>query len=449
MKSGMTASTFQQLEKILNNPKESGIDIDALIYVFTSPSFPYATIVGKVTDEDKLQASIEVMVKEQICQPIQEGDGYKFTILTGQNILAFNNSTAMLVSVAGSNLENTQKSISELMKQSAEKSILNNAGFQKMQKQKGDINVLASLDALPAPYAQQIKMGIANTNINGQDIKALGNLNFEKGKIAIQFEYYTENEEIKAMLKKQQKALIKLNTNLLKYFPSSTLAFLGVGANGEELYNLLQDNEEFRNYMSLTKADEMKGLFSSFNGDIAIGLLNVNLMKNTPTILAYADVKNGNALKALYDNQKSFLKKGEEIRKLGENEYVLQTKEMNLFFGLKDKLLYATNDEITYKSRGKAEEKSIKDTGYASDIKGKNFFFVINAEAILELPIVKMAVGFGGEEYQTYYQLASQISYLEISNVNDDVTEIDLILKNKETNALKQIVDFAKQFAGM
>jgi hypothetical protein len=30
-----------------------------------------------------------------------------------------------------------------------------------------------------------------------------------------------------------------------------------------------------------------------------------------------------------------------------------------------------------------------------------------------------------------------------------EVSEIDLCLKDKDVNALKQIVDFAKQFAGM
>ncbi len=122
---------------------------------------------------------------------------------------------------------------------------------------------------------------------------------------------------------------------------------------------------------------------------------------------------------------------------------------MNIFFGFKDNQMYATNDELLYKNIGKAADKSIKDTSYASDMKGKNFFFVINMDAILELPIVKMMTGFGGEEYQTYYNLASQVSYLEVSNVSDGVSEVDLILKNKDTNSLKQIVDFVKKFTGM
>ena len=91
------------------------------------------------------------------------------------------------------------------------------------------------------------------------------------------------------------------------------------------------------------------------------------------------------------------LKKGEDILELGKNEYVYKSKGMNVFFGIKDKQMYATNDELLYKNIEKAADKSIKDAPYASEMKGKNVFMAINAEAILELPVVKMLIGFGGE----------------------------------------------------
>ena len=67
---------------------------------------------------------------------------------------------------------------------------------------------------------------------------------------------------------------------------------------------------------------------------------------------------------------------------LGKDEYVYKTKGMNIFFGIKDKQMYATNDELLYKNVGKAADKSIKDAPYASDMKGKTIFVAINAEAI-------------------------------------------------------------------
>ena len=53
--------------------------------------------------------------------------------------------------------------------------------------------------------------------------------------------------------------------------------FFNVGVNGGEFYNLLFENKKFRRNVSIAKADEVKSLFSSFNGDISIGLINVTM----------------------------------------------------------------------------------------------------------------------------------------------------------------------------
>ena len=443
LKSGMNAATFQQLEKVMKNPGESGIDVESPFYVFSSSSFPYPTVVGKVNNEDNLHASLDVMAKEQICQPISEADGYSFTTMNG-GLLAFNNSTVLIVNVSGTTqTEKAKEAITNLLKQTADNSIVKSGAFQKMEKQKSDINFLASMEAIPATYRNQISMGLP-TEVKAEDITLVGGLNFEKGKIAL----YTENEAVKALIKKQMESFGKANNTFVKYFPSSTLMFFNVGVKGEGLYNLLSENKEFRNTVSIAKADEVKELFGSFNGDISAGLINVT-MNSAPTFMMYADVKNGNALETIYKNKQSLgLKRGEDIIQLGKDEYVYKTKGMNIFFGIKDKQMYATNDELLYKNVGKAADKSIKDAPYASDMKGKTIFVAINAEAILDLPVVKMVAGFGGQEVKTYIELANKVSYLSMSS-EGEISEIDLCLKDKDVNALKQIVDFAKQFAGM
>lgn len=447
LKSGMNAATFQQLEKVMKNPSESGIDIESPFYVFSSSSFPYPTVVGKVSNEDNLHASLDMMAKEQICQPISEADGYSFTTMTG-SLLAFNSSTVLIVNVSGTTqTEKAKEAITNLLKQTADNSIVKSGAFQKMEKQKSDINFLASMEAIPATYRNQISMGLP-TEVKTEDITLVGGLNFEKGKIALKTENYTENEAVKALIKKQMESFGKANNTFVKYFPSSTLMFFNVGVKGEGLYNLLSENKEFRHTVSIAKADEVKELFGLFNGDISAGLINVT-MNSAPTFMMYADVKNGNALETIYKNKQSLgMKRGEDIIQLGKDEYVYKTKGMNIFFGMKDKQMYATNDELLYKNVGKAADKSIKDAPYASDMKGKNIFVAINADAILDLPVVKMVAGFGGQEVKTYIELANKVSYLSMSS-EGEISEIDLCLKDKDVNALKQIVDFAKQFAGM
>lgn len=447
LKSGMNAASFQQIEKIIKNPNESGLDIESPFYIFTSPTFAYPTLVAKVNNEDNLHAILDVMAKEQVCPAVAEGDGYSYVAIDG-GLLAFNHATAMIVTLNGiSQAEDAQKGITNLMKQSADNSISKSGAFQKMSKQKSDINFFASMAAIPASYSRQISFGLP-AEIKPEDITIVGGIAFEKGKIALKTENYTENEAVKELLKKQQDSFAKTNGTFVKYFPASTLAFVNIGVKGEGLYKILSENEEFRSTVSIAKADEVKGIFSSFNGDVSIGLLNVT-MNSAPTFMMYADVKSGDALETLYKNKQNLgLGRGDDIIQLSKDEYVFKTRGMNIFFGIKDKQLYATNDEILYKSIGKASDKSIKDAPYASDMKGKTTFMAVNTEAILDLPVVKMLTGFGGEEFKMYANLASKISYLSASS-EGETSSVELCLKDKDTNALKQIVDFAKQFAGL
>ena len=151
--------------------------------------------------------------------------------------------------------------------------------------------------AIPAPYQEQVSMGLP-AEVKAEDITIIAGLNFEKGRITLKTENYTENEAVKALMKKQLEAFGKANNTFVKYFPASTLMFVNLGIKGEGLYNLLSENKEFRNTVSISKADEVKELFSSFNGDISAGLINVT-MNSAPTFIVYADVKNGNALEEI------------------------------------------------------------------------------------------------------------------------------------------------------
>ena len=417
-------------------------------YIFNAPSFPYTTMVAKVQNEDDLLKLLEVTEKEQISSHVAEADGYSFVQINKQALLAFTPTTLMVVNYTGtSQLEKVKEGIPALLKQTEENSINSNTAFKKMQKQNGDINMLITPSSLLSAYANPLNYGISKS-IDLKDLKMLGSLSFEKGKIELKIDNYTENAELKALFEKQAKSTCPIENTFLKYFPKSTLALFSIGINGEEFYNVLQENEQFRNDFSITKAAEVKDLFSAFQNDLTVGLINVTMNSN-PSFLAYASVKNDAPMKALYEKKSELgLKRGEDIVKLNENEYVYKSRAINIFFGIRDKQMYATNDELLYKNVCKAVDPSVKETNFASGLKGKRTAFVINAEAVLDLPVVKMLAEFGGQEYSTYYSLLGNISYLEAVG-NEDKATVTLQLKNKDVNALKQIVDFIKQFAGM
>ena len=158
LKSGMNAATFQQLEKVMKNPGESGIDVESPFYVFSSSSFPYPTVVGKVNNEDNLHASLDVMAKEQICQPISEADGYSFTTMNG-GLLAFNNSTVLIVNVSGTTqTEKAKEAITNLLKQTADKI----RSFPKNGKAEKRYQLPCFYGSYPCNLSQPDKHGVTN-----------------------------------------------------------------------------------------------------------------------------------------------------------------------------------------------------------------------------------------------------------------------------------------------
>lgn len=182
LKSDMNTATFQQLEAVLKDPAKSGVDVNAPIYVFNAPSFPYTTMVAKVQSEDDLLKLLEVTEKEQIISHVAEADGYSFAQINKRALLAFTPTTLMVVNYTGtSQLEKVKEGIPALLKQTGENSINSNTAFKKMQKQDGDINMLISPSSLLSAYANPLNYGISH-NIDLKDLKMLGSLSFEKGK---------------------------------------------------------------------------------------------------------------------------------------------------------------------------------------------------------------------------------------------------------------------------
>ena len=447
MKSGMNAATFQQVEMIMKDPKKSGIDVSAPLYVFNTETFP-TTVIAKVSNEDDLHALLETLEKEKVCQPLASGDGVQFTQMGNQVFMAYTPSVLMLTNYKGTTqLEKIKQDIPALLKQTNENSIVSTAVFKKMQKMGGDIDAMLSPASLMGPYANMIKE--SDMPFNMKDLKMLGSLSFEKGKISMKYENFTESPELQALFDKQKKATCPIENTFLKYFPKSTLMYISAGINGEEFYNLLLENEQFQKNFSIAKANEVKELFGTFQKDMAMGLINFT-MDNAPTFLMYASVKSATPVQLLYEKKNELgLKRGEDILKLGENEYVYKSRMLNIFFGVRNNSLYATNDEMLYKSIDKTVNPSIKDTEFASNIKGKNGAFVINTEAVLALPIVKMLSEYGGSQYATAFALVDKIAYVEATGNSNNDADMVIQLKDKNVNALKQIVNFIKGFAGI
>ena len=159
-----------------------------------------------------------------------------------------------------------------------------------MQKQDGDINMLISPSSLLSAYANPLNYGISH-NIDLKDLKMLGSLSFEKRKIELKVESYTENTELKALFRKANQKYLSHRKHVLEVFPKIYPGAI------QHRYQWRKSSTMCCKRMSssatispLPKAAEVKDLFSAFHNDLTIGLINVTMNSN-PSFLAYASVR--------------------------------------------------------------------------------------------------------------------------------------------------------------
>lgn len=165
------------LEKILNNPAESGIDTKSPAYLFKAPSMQTAVMALKITDLEKWNKVIATMAKENVCNEPSENDGYSYADLRQAAIrLAYNNGTLLAVYADNAvRLGKLHAAITNLMKQGRDKSIHAYKHFATLQQAKGDITLMLTPDILPFDLR-----GILNWP---QGTPLLGTLLFENGRI--------------------------------------------------------------------------------------------------------------------------------------------------------------------------------------------------------------------------------------------------------------------------
>ena len=116
--------------------------------------------------------------------------------------------------------------------------------------------------------------------------------------------------------------------------------------------------------------------------------------------------------------------------------------------GMRGKQLIMTNDEALYNNAGKESKPSLLENDFAKEVQGQRFATVINTEAVFDLPIVKLATGFLSPKYRAMVTAAENISYVRMSSEGKTGLFV-LQLKDRETNALKQIVDQVKTLANL
>lgn len=445
LQSGLSGEELQYMQKIMNDPSESGLSMSDKVYLFATDGAERQGIVAKVNDPGKLKALFKVLEDEQIAMKLTDAgvNGYQYTFLNEKDFACFNENTLLvLVGMNMFDTESTQEEAMRLIALTAEQSFLSTKGFKQMNAQKDDVAAYMSMDMLPTRYAMLYKDNLPE-NISPKDIAFTGALNFEKGKIALDLQA-VPNDALSKYQEQYKEVISKLGSDFLDYFPASSLIYTGVNINGDKLVDFLSTQEEYKKVLKEIDGSgvDLGKLIGSIDGNLSYALTSVS-PQGEPSLICYVKVKNDEILQAVNN---SF---GDSVQKTGENEYVVRIGiGINVYYGMKDGVLYFTTDKAVAANACKKADHAMNGAKWASTLKSSYGFMVLNIKDALNLPIVNMAMSMGGEEAALLRMVFTQFDYIEFSVPEMNKMTMNILMTNQNENSLKQLVALGEQLAG-
>ena len=387
---GSDLSSRELVDKIIQNPSESGIALEDNIYFFVRKQAASAGVLARVSNRSAIADLLEAFHEQQLCGALRESGGCTWTVM-GNTLIAYSDMALVAMTPL---------------------------------RPKGDIVTLASLELLPSEYVTPLTMGVS-AELKLKDVKALATLSFENGKAVADIIPVITDGVMNDLLEKQLKACSVLKGHYLDTFSSNTGVWMAMNIDGGQIFSLLNENPTMRRQFKTSMIPlDFAAIFNAVKGDVTIAFPNPLRSRD---FIMYADVVNRDFLQtfealkplvAMSGGQVKLLNKGQdayEFRAVDAAMLNLGKGPMALWFGVKDNRFYLTNnDQLVGK---KPLGWSLRDTEWGGGVTGKRFYGAVN---------------FAG--------MTGGLGYLTAESPDGKNIHIEWVMKDKQVNVLQQLV---------
>ena len=223
---------------------------------------------------------------------------------------------------------------------------------------------------------------------------------------------------------------------------------------------LLEQNPSYKQMLNQVLAESGAGaisadmvinlaspLLSSVNGDITVAVNGVMPTNNDYAFTADLDacamvnVTNSSIMSAV---EMSGFTNDSSVVNLGNSNYRIKVDGVDVYFGQKDNLLYASTPVVVTPKYPSATAAS-----WYPAVQGSHAYVVANLSSLLSIPQVKQEVqqeviAECGAAGYSVMQLVNSLDYLLLTAPTQESLNLRLVLKNKNENSLKQVVDAVK-----
>ena len=439
LKSGMQGSG-QLIDKIIENPSESGIDFRRNLYFFMESQSISAGMLARVSDEGKLEELFKALSKQQICSMPTEENDCSWTVMG--NVLAAYTSDALLLLADpnGGAPQDLLHTASMLLRQGEKEGYRATSDFARMKSGNGDVIALGTLDLIPGRYVTPMMMGISG-DMKMKDVKCMAEVTFGEGKMTVEFTDLTTDPVMKQMKDRQMQVFGKVTGKYLDFFPANTGFWLSVNVDGKKAYEMLKEHPVFNNQLenSMMPVD-FEAIFSALKGDMAIA---GDLLANK--FIAYADVTDNGFLQTFEDLKPLLLLTGGQMKLInrGTSAYEfwmmdgsmlgMRPGSLSFWFGVSDGKFYFTNDSRLVDAS--VEGLSLRDCPWGKEVKGKRCFYAMNLAALLET-----GQSFPDRPEMEALRFVKGLDYLVIESVDAEKSRMELVMKDKKQNILRVLL---------
>ena len=281
----------------------------------------------------------------------------------------------------------------------------------------------------------------------GKNASLITGLTFDSGRITLDITAL----DINAVQNNPAKVV---SNKHLAYIPYDTFAVANIGVNGANLSTILSEvltpdlAEQFgisRNEFNAMK-EIARGALGSIDGDItlAVNRINGSLYNSTPYIVAdvLIDVRD----RYIISNVGMFAQ-GFATQEY-EDAYVASLDNYNdIYFGQQDNILYASLNNLPEELPNSATTAR-----WAKELNNCYGYVLVDIVNLLKQSFVESAMSelyyeIGPDGYTIFANILNMFDYALLINRSTSRSELSIVMSDKQTNSLKQIVDKCVEIA--
>lgn len=445
VKGGLEGEAARLIEKIVNKPSESGLNLADRVYLFATPHANAIGILIKVESEGKLEDLLEALGEQQICSDIQEESGCRW-VQMGQSLCTFNNGTFLWMKNRSGDVDNIKGTAFMLMRQQEDDGFVSMSDFARLKEVNSEIASVIDISILPDCLTNPLRMGLSG-DIRLQDIKYLVTTDFEQGQMKVTFNSLSSNQKVQKLYQDMNQIMSVLKGKYMDYFPASTLAWWGGRMQGKDVFHMLSQNPTLRHRLLNPELPiDMQRIFSSIEGDFAVGYTSML----SDEFLLYADVTNDDFLSTFEELRPLLALTGGQVQLFdtAENQYALKTMEGIYWFGVKNGFLYLTNRRELAEEAGRTYGVSVGTRPWASDAKNSRMYASINFIRLsADIKARPYLFSFLGSQQlsSTLKIMAGEYEYVNVGISDCTQGQIYFVMKNKKMNPLQSMIQMINQ----